>query len=78
MEKDFLPEGLTLFDPLESARKAARWLFSHITTEPRPSHSEHYRGGAAQLDRALYDSDGNYHDRVSLDAHMYDSYLSEG
>ena len=36
---------------LETIKNAAK----HIITEPQPYHSDHYRGAAAQLDRALYD-----------------------
>lgn len=76
MERNgFLPEKIKIVDPKEIAHKIFSLIFNHLQHE---GISEHARGASAQLDRVMYDSDGNYHNRMALDERIYDSYLREG
>ena len=85
MDKNGFPERFEILpEPIEKLLRAGQHVgefllrqFMHVQSAP-DRHSDHYRGASADLDKALYDSDGNYHDRMSLDEQMYDSYWREG
>lgn len=51
------------------ARKIASFIFSHLRYE---TPSEHFRGGAAQLDRELYDEVPN---QMAIDSYMGSSWV---